>query len=58
MLHAIWHILQDLSPWLLLGAAAAGVLHVLVPRDAIHRAFSGYAGVVRAVLRPSFAFSV
>ena len=40
----------QLSPWLLLGAAAAGMLHILLPRDFARRQFRGVAGVAKAVV--------
>lgn len=49
MLDAIWQVWLQLSPWLLLGAAAAGVLHVLLPRDFARRQFRGFGGVGKAV---------
>jgi len=49
MLDAIWQVWLQLSPWLLLGAAAAGALHVLLPRDFARRQFRGYGGVAKAV---------
>lgn len=45
-----WSVLVALAPWLLLGAALAGALHVLVPPGFVHRQFRGYAGVVKAVV--------
>jgi len=50
MLDAVWEVWLQLSPWLLLGAAAAGLLHVLLPRDFARRQFHGFGGVVKAVL--------
>jgi uncharacterized protein len=50
MLRAIWGILLELSPWLLLGTAIAALLHGLLPRDLIRRRFRGAAGVARSVL--------
>jgi uncharacterized membrane protein YraQ (UPF0718 family)/copper chaperone CopZ len=50
LLEAIWEVLVQLAPWLLLGTVIAAVLHVLLPRDLIHRQFQGYAGVAKAVL--------
>lgn len=47
---ATWDVMVDLAPWLLLGAAAAGLLHVLVPGDLIQRHLTGRWGVVKAVL--------
>lgn len=31
LLQAMWAVLLELAPWLLLGAAVAGALHVLLP---------------------------
>ena len=49
MLDAMWQVWLQLSPWLLLGAAAAGLLHVLLPRDFARRQFRGTSGVAKAV---------
>ncbi len=49
MLDAIWQVWLQLSPWLLLGAAAAGALHVFLPRDFARRQFRGFGGVAKAV---------
>ena len=49
MLDAMWQVWLQLSPWLLLGAAAAGLLHVLLPRDFARRQFRGASGVAKAV---------
>lgn len=45
----VWATLLELSPWLLLGAAVAGVLHVLLPHDFVRRHLSGRGGVIKAV---------
>jgi len=50
MLIAIWEVLVQLAPWLLLGTVIAAVLHVALPRDLVSRQFRGYWGVVKAVL--------
>ncbi|MCB9523459.1 MAG: permease [Myxococcales bacterium] len=50
MLHATWMVLLELAPWLLLGAAVAGLLHILLPPDFLARHLSGRWGVARAVL--------
>jgi uncharacterized membrane protein YraQ (UPF0718 family)/copper chaperone CopZ len=50
MLAAIWTILLELSPWLLLGTAIAAVLHGVLPPDLIRRQFQGFGGVAKAVL--------
>ena len=47
---AMWSVLLELAPWLLLGAAIAAVLHVALPRDFVRRALGGRGGVLRAVL--------
>lgn len=49
MLDAMWQVWLQLAPWLILGAAAAGLLHVLLPRDFARRQFRGPAGVAKAV---------
>ena len=49
MLDAMWKVWLQLAPWLLLGAAAAGLLHVLLPRDFARRQFRGLSGVGKAV---------
>ncbi len=50
MLAASWDILLELAPWLLLGMAVAGLLHVVVPPDLIQRHLRGRAGVLKAVV--------
>ncbi len=50
MIAALWDVLLQLAPWLLLGAGVAGLLHGLLPRGFVHRQLSGRAGVVKAVL--------
>lgn len=50
LLSASWSVLVELAPWLLLGAAIAGLLHGLVPPSLIQRALRGPGGVLRAVL--------
>jgi uncharacterized membrane protein YraQ (UPF0718 family)/copper chaperone CopZ len=48
-LAACWKILCELAPWLLLGMALSGVMHVLLPKNFIRRKLQGAAGVVKAV---------
>lgn len=50
MLNAIWGIIVELAPWLLLGTLIAAVLHVVLPRNLVRQQFQGYWGVVKAVL--------
>lgn len=47
---AAWQTTVELAPWLLLGAAVAGLLHVLLPRDFVRRQFSGRGSVLKSVL--------
>lgn len=47
---ASWDVMLQLAPWLLLGAAAAGALHGLLPAGFVHRQLSGRWGVAKAVL--------
>jgi len=49
MLTAVINIWLELAPWLLLGAAAAGLLHVLVPAGWMQKHLSGRMGVLKAV---------
>ena len=49
MLPAVWSILLELAPWLLLGTAVASALHVFMPAGWLERQLSGYGGVAKAV---------
>lgn len=49
MAETMWQVWLQLSPWLLLGVAVAGALHVLLPRDFARRQFRGFRGVGKAV---------
>ncbi len=49
-LWACWAVLAKLSPWFLLGALIAGLLHGFLPPGFIHRRLRGPWGVVKAVL--------
>ena len=46
---ACWNILCELAPWLLLGMALSGIMHVLLPKNFIRKRLKGAAGVVKAV---------
>ena len=48
MLEALWNTLLALAPWLLVGAAAAGALHVVLPQNFLRRQLAGRGGVVKA----------
>ena len=50
MLESTWHIMLELSPWLILGAVVAAALHVFIPRNFIQRQLSGKSGILKAVL--------
>jgi len=50
MLQAVWTILLELAPWLLLGTAIAGLLHVALPAGFVERHLGGRFGVAKAVL--------
>ena len=50
MLLAIWEIMLELSPWLLLGAVVAAALHTFIPQNFIQRELQGPAGIFKAVL--------
>jgi uncharacterized protein len=47
---SVWNTTCLLAPWLLAGAAIAGVLHAVLPPGWLGRRFSGPAGVFKAVL--------
>ena len=47
---AVWEVLLELAPWLLVGTATAGLMHVFLPRGFIERHLRGRGGVLRAVL--------
>lgn len=49
MLMALWNVLLELGPWLLLGATASALLHRLAPVDLARRQLQGRWGVVKAV---------
>jgi uncharacterized membrane protein YraQ (UPF0718 family)/copper chaperone CopZ len=47
---AIWNVLLELAPWLLVGAAIAGMLHVLLPPNFVRRHLRGRGSVLKAVI--------
>lgn len=49
-LQTCWLITLELAPWLLLGALAGGLLHVLLPAGWLNRQMRGPGGVVKSVL--------
>lgn len=50
MISAVWNIWLELSPWLLLGAFAGGLLHAFLPPGLLKRHLSGRFGVLKAVI--------
>ncbi|MEE9381799.1 MAG: permease [Nannocystaceae bacterium] len=49
MARHVWETMLELAPWLLLGAAVAGLLHVLLPQDFVRGHLRGRWGVLKAV---------
>jgi uncharacterized membrane protein YraQ (UPF0718 family)/copper chaperone CopZ len=49
MIQAMWEVLLSLAPWMLLGMAIAGILHVALPRGFVKRHLGGRGGVAKAV---------
>jgi len=49
MVQNTWSIFLDLAPWLLIGMAVAGLLHVLLPAGLVKRELQGRWGVLKAV---------
>ncbi len=50
MLAAIWTVLLDLAPWLLIGTAASSLLHRFLPPGWLSRQLRGAPGVAKAVV--------
>ncbi len=50
MLAAMTSVLNDLSPWLILGALVSGVMHALLPSQFIAKQLSGVGGVFKSVV--------
>jgi len=50
MWNAVWNILSELSPWLLLGAAVAGLMHLLVPAGRLQQLLRGRGSLLASVL--------
>ena len=46
---AVWITLCELAPWLLLGMALSGLLHVALPTKFVRQKLRGFAGVLKAV---------
>jgi len=52
ILKAIWHLLEEMAPYLLFGFFIAGILNLLIPREKIYSHLSGnkFSGIVKAAL--------
>ena len=48
LFQAMWEVLLSLAPWMLLGMAFAGLLHVVLPRGFVRRQLGGWWGVSSA----------
>ena len=46
----VWGVLLELSPWMLVGMAVAGLLHGVLPKDFIRKQLQGPMGVIKAVI--------
>ena len=47
---AVWEVLVELAPWLLIGTVVASLLHRFVPASLVRRQLRGRAGVLKAVV--------
>ena len=45
-----WDVMLQLAPWLFLGAAVSGLIHVFLPSDFIQRHLTGRGSVAKAVV--------
>ena len=50
LIKEIWYLLEEMAPYLLLGFAVAGVLHVLLPKEKVtrHLSHNRFSAVVKA----------
>ena len=49
-LHQVWDIMLALAPWLFLGAAVSGIIHVLLPGDFVQRHLTGRGSIIKSVV--------
>ena len=49
-LHHLWSVTLELAPWLLMGAALSGVIHVVLPHDFVRRHLTGRGSILKAVV--------
>lgn len=47
---ALWQVMLELSPWLILGSVIAGLLHAFIPSSLIQKQFHGVGGIFKAVV--------
>ncbi len=45
----VWSVMLELAPWLLLGAAVSGLVHVFLPDDFVKRHLTGRGSIAKAV---------
>ena len=50
LIDAIWDVMLELAPWLLLGALVSALLHKFLPPDFLKRNLTGRGAVLKAVL--------
>jgi len=48
-LESVWGILLELAPWLFVGAAVSGLIHVLLPKNFVRHHLTGSGSVLKAV---------
>ena len=49
-LHHLWSVTLELAPWLLMGAALSGIIHVVLPHDFVRRHLTGRGSILKAVV--------
>ena len=49
-LEQVWQIMLALAPWLFLGAAVSGIIHVLLPGNFVQRHLTGRGSIVKSVI--------
>ncbi len=49
-LQAVWRVLVELAPWMLLGTAVAGAMHAFLPAGVMRRVLGGRGAVWKSVL--------
>ena len=49
-LEQVWQIMLALAPWLFLGAAVSGIIHVLLPSNFVQRHLTGRGSILKSVM--------